>query len=66
MAGHFSPARNSGIGIDRSEQDIAVVHHLLSHCVQKEIIANVLLYASDKATARGASYVEQIIGAVFK
>ena len=66
MAGHFSPVRNSGIGIDRSEQDIAVVHHLLSYCVHQEIIADVLLHGSEKAKARGASYVEQIIVVVFE
>jgi len=65
-AGYFSPIRNSGTGVDRSKQDIAVVHHLRSHCVHKEIIADVLLHGSDKAIERGTSYVEQTIRAVFK
>lgn len=54
----YSPSNNnSGNGIDRSKQDIAVARFLISRCVSNDVVGEVLLQGSDKATERGMDYV---------
>ena len=62
--GYEPPIRNSDDGIDRSKQDISVAHYLISNCVSKDIVIEVLLHGSEKAADRGLVYVLRTVNAV--
>lgn len=61
--GYVPAIRNSGSGIDRSKQDISVARYLLSNCVSEEIVTEVLLHVSEKASERGMDYVIRTVNA---
>jgi len=62
--GGYSPSNNnSGNGIDRSKQDIAVSRFLISRCVSNDVVEEVLLQGSDKAAERGMDYVIRTVQA---
>jgi hypothetical protein len=56
-SGYSLPIRNSGKGIDRSKQDIALACFLISRGVSNDVVEEVLLHGSDKAAERGMDYV---------
>ena len=64
--GYVPPIRNSGTGIDRSRQDIAIVRYLLRRCVSERTTIEVLLHGSQKTEERGRNYVLQTVGSVYK
>jgi hypothetical protein len=55
--GYVTQVRVSGSGVDRSKQDIAVAHYLISNCVSKNDVFEVLRHGSEKAAERGMDYV---------
>ena len=61
--GYVPPVRVSGSGIDRSKQDIAIAHYLISKCVSENGIIEVLLHGSEKTAERGMDYVIRTVNA---
>ncbi len=53
--GYVPATRNSGCGVDRSKQDIVVARYLISLCVSEDIVIEVLLHGTGKATNKGRS-----------
>ncbi len=64
-SGYKSPIRNSGDGVDRSKQDMAVASFLYRQCVKPELIEQIIMRGSDKAAERGTEYVMRTVKATY-
>ena len=63
-SGYVSPIRHSGVGIDRSKQDFNIARFLISNLVSEEVIIEILMHGSEKATERGMDYVIRTVSNV--
>ena len=62
----YTPATRKRDGkLDRSVQDICVARHLLSRCVPKQTVVEVIEYGSEKAAEREPKYAQRTVDAAF-